>query len=77
MLGFQRAFHGISPAIVKGIELNPDAAELAGVSVWIGEIQWMLRTDFATRSTCDSSPAAPATADVWRYVHEGVARFPR
>ena len=24
-----------------GIELNPYAAELARVSVWIGEIQWM------------------------------------
>lgn len=28
---------------VHGIELNPVAAELARVTVWIGEIQWMLR----------------------------------
>ena len=28
---------------VRGIELNSYAAELARVTVWIGEIQWMLR----------------------------------
>ncbi len=43
-LGFQRAFPEIGPANVKGIETNPYAAELARVSVWIGEIQWMRRT---------------------------------
>ena len=43
MLGFQRQFPGIGPANVKGIEINPYAAELARVSVWIGEIQWMRR----------------------------------
>nr|WP_245218855.1 class I SAM-dependent DNA methyltransferase [Rubellimicrobium aerolatum] len=31
----------VSPANVLGLELNPYAAELARVSVWIGEIQWM------------------------------------
>ncbi len=41
VLGFQRAFPEIGPANVKGIEINPYAAELARVSVWIGEIQWM------------------------------------
>ena len=44
--GFQRAFPGIGPANVKGIEINPYAAELARVSVWIGEIQWMRRNGF-------------------------------
>ena len=39
-LGFQRAFPDIGPANVKGLEINPYAAELARVSVWIGEIQW-------------------------------------
>ena len=29
-----------------GIEINPYAAELARVSVWIGEIQWMRRNGF-------------------------------
>ena len=46
-MGLQRAFPGISPANVKGIELNAYAAELARVSVWIGEIQWMRRHGFS------------------------------
>ena len=46
-LGFQRAFPEVGPANVKGIELNPYAAELARVSVWVGEIQWMRRNGFA------------------------------
>ena len=37
----------MGPANVKGIEINPYAAELARVSVWIGEIQWMRRNGFA------------------------------
>ena len=45
-LGLERAFPEIGPANVKGIELNPYAAELARVSVWIGEIQWMRRNGF-------------------------------
>ena len=40
-MGFQRAFPMIGPANVKGIEVNPYAAELARVSVWIGELQWL------------------------------------
>ena len=46
-LGFQRAFPEIGPGNVKGIEINPYAAELARVSVWIGEIQWMRRNGFS------------------------------
>lgn len=38
-----------SPANVLGIELNPYAAELARVTVWIGEIQWMLMHGYALR----------------------------
>ncbi|OHC43067.1 MAG: DNA methyltransferase [Rhodobacteraceae bacterium GWE1_64_9] len=45
-LGFQREFPRIGPEAVLGIELNPYAAELARVSVWIGEIQWMRRNGF-------------------------------
>ena len=45
-LGLQRAFLSVGPANVKGIELNSYAAELARVSVWIGEIQWMRRNGF-------------------------------
>ena len=50
-LGFQRGFPVVGPANVKGIELNAYAAELARVSVWIGEIQWMRRNGF--NEACD------------------------
>nr|WIE92519.1 class I SAM-dependent DNA methyltransferase [Mesorhizobium sp. WSM4875] len=46
-LGLPRGFPQIGPEVVKGIELNPYAAELARVSVWIGEIQWMLKNGFS------------------------------
>ena len=45
-MGLQRGFPSVGPANVKGIELNGYAAELARVSVWIGEIQWMRRNGF-------------------------------
>jgi len=45
-MGFQKEFPRIGPESVLGIELNPYAAELARVSVWIGEIQWMRRNGF-------------------------------
>jgi type II restriction/modification system DNA methylase subunit YeeA len=45
-MGLQREFPQIGPVSVKGIEINPYAAELARVSVWIGEIQWMRRNGF-------------------------------
>jgi type II restriction/modification system DNA methylase subunit YeeA len=40
-------FPRVSPRQLKGIELNPYAAELARVVIWIGEIQWMLANGFA------------------------------
>ncbi len=46
-LGFQREFVGVGPQAVLGIELNPYAAELARVSVWIGDIQWARRHGYA------------------------------
>ena len=45
-LGLQREFPQVGPAAVKGLEINTYAAELARVSVWIGEIQWMRRNGF-------------------------------
>lgn len=50
-LGLQRQL-GIesSPANVMGIEINPYAAELARVTVWIGELQWMLDHGYALRT---------------------------
>ena len=41
-LGLQRGFPAVGPEAVLGIEINPYAAELARLTVWIGEIQWML-----------------------------------
>ena len=46
-MGLQRGFPAVGPANVKGIEINAYAAELARVSVWIGEIQWMRRNGFS------------------------------
>ena len=45
-MGLQRAFPAVGPANVRGIEINAYAAELARVSVWVGEIQWMRRNGF-------------------------------
>jgi type II restriction/modification system DNA methylase subunit YeeA len=48
-MGLQREFPSIGPECVRGIEINPYAAELARISVWIGEIQWMRRNGFGVR----------------------------
>ena len=46
LLGFPPQFPAIGPEALLGIEISPYAAELARVSVWIGEIQWMRRSGF-------------------------------
>jgi type II restriction/modification system DNA methylase subunit YeeA len=46
LLGFPPEFPSIGPEALLGIEINAYAAELARVSVWIGEIQWMRRSGF-------------------------------
>jgi type II restriction/modification system DNA methylase subunit YeeA len=46
-LGLARQFPAIGPENLLGIEINPFAAELARVSLWIGEIQWMLNHGFS------------------------------
>lgn len=46
-LGLPRGFPRVGPECLKGIEINPYAAELARVSLWIGEIQWMRRNGFS------------------------------
>lgn len=49
-LGLQRQISiEVSPENVMGIELNSYAAELARVTVWIGEIQWMLKHGYSIR----------------------------
>jgi type II restriction/modification system DNA methylase subunit YeeA len=45
-LGLPPGFPSVGPECVRGIEINPFAAELARVSVWIGEIQWMREKNF-------------------------------
>lgn len=46
-LGLQRQVSiEVSPANVLGLELDAYAAELARITVWIGEIQWMLRNGY-------------------------------
>jgi hypothetical protein len=45
-LGLQREFPQVGPETMLGIEINPYAAELARVSVWIGHIQWTRRHGF-------------------------------
>lgn len=45
-LGLPRPAPQVGPECVLGIELNPYAAELARVSTWIAEIQWMRRNGF-------------------------------
>lgn len=44
-LGLEASFTGMHVGVhcARGIEFNSYAAELARVTVWIGEIQWMLR----------------------------------
>jgi type II restriction/modification system DNA methylase subunit YeeA len=49
-LGLPRGFPRVGPESVLGIEINPYAAELARVSVWIGEIQWMRKNGFSANT---------------------------
>ena len=45
-MGFGKQLPTVGPEVVQGIEINPYAAELARVTVWIGEIQWMRKNGF-------------------------------
>jgi hypothetical protein len=47
ILGLPLQFPRVGPEAVLGIEVNPYAAELARVTIWIGELQWMLENGFA------------------------------
>lgn len=57
-LGLQREFQQVGPEAVLGIELDPYAAELARVSVWIGHIQWARRHGFPPPSDPVLKPLA-------------------
>ena len=45
--GLPAQFPRVGPEAVLGIEVNPYAAELARVTIWIGELQWMLENGFS------------------------------
>lgn len=49
-LGLHRENPRVGPEGLLGIEINPYAAELARVSVWIGEIQWMRKNGFSANT---------------------------
>jgi len=42
-------FPEVGPHNLVGLEINPYAAELARVTIWIGELQWMLANGFSYR----------------------------
>lgn len=46
-LGLPIQFPQVGPDSVLGIEVNPYAAELARVTIWIGELQWMIENGFS------------------------------
>jgi type II restriction/modification system DNA methylase subunit YeeA len=46
-LGLERQIDVTGPHNVLGIELNEYAAELARVTVWIGELQWRIQRGYA------------------------------
>jgi type II restriction/modification system DNA methylase subunit YeeA len=45
-LGLPPRVNEVGPEILRGIEINPVAAELARTSIWIGDIQWRRRNGF-------------------------------
>ncbi len=47
VLRMAQEFPALGPEAVLGLEVNPYAAELARLTIWIGEIQWMLNHGFA------------------------------
>ncbi len=57
-LGIERVFPMIGPDSVLGLEINSYAVELARVTVWIGEIQWMRRKgyDFSRSPVLNALP---------------------
>ncbi|WP_210163052.1 class I SAM-dependent DNA methyltransferase [Salinarimonas rosea] len=48
-LGLSPRAPEVGPEILRGIEINPLAAELARTTIWIGDIQWRIRNAIYTR----------------------------
>ncbi len=50
MLGLHPRLPLVGPEILRGIEINAMAAELARTTIWIGDIQWRLRNGIHSKS---------------------------
>ena len=48
-LGLQLRMPVVGPEILRGIEINPLAAELARTTIWIGDIQWAIQNGVHSR----------------------------
>jgi type II restriction/modification system DNA methylase subunit YeeA len=74
-------FPGVGPEVVRGIELNAYASELARVTIWIGEIQWMVSNGFNFRTDpilrpLDSVECHDAVLDLTEPDHPRRVRWP-
>jgi type II restriction/modification system DNA methylase subunit YeeA len=49
-MGLSPRAPAVGPEIVRGIEINPLAAELARTTIWIGDIQWNIRNGIYARA---------------------------
>lgn len=49
VLGLPPRMPMVGPEILRGLEINPLAAELARTTVWIGDIQWAVRNGIYSR----------------------------
>ncbi len=81
VLQIPQQFPAVGPEAVLGIEINPDAAELARVTIWIDEIQWMLNHGFAYRRNpvlrpLDSIATMDALLDLSDPTHPREAAWP-
>ncbi|WP_210211034.1 class I SAM-dependent DNA methyltransferase [Mesorhizobium sp. M9A.F.Ca.ET.002.03.1.2] len=50
ILGLSPQLPLVGPEILRGIEINTTAAELARTTIWIGDIQWQLRNGIRSKS---------------------------
>lgn len=50
VLGLPAQLPFVGPEILRGIEINPMAAELARTTIWIGDIQWQIKNGIRSKS---------------------------
>ena len=74
-LGIPRMFPLVGPDSVLGIERNSYAVELARVTVWIGEIQWMRRKGYDLSRTPVLS-SLPGIVELDAILDEGTGQEP-